>query len=221
MAKLNDQSDRLIRQIEQTIERAESARADRNVPNEHDTVRGIPKPGEDWFLFSSSSGRVDSFTGGPARHPASNDDPAARRGVRSERALGNEEDPIASRRSFASSNASSNPQPTTSSRRAYPAGAFRDDFSEFDDAMRTGRREHQTSEVLADEAYRIGVDRLDAGDVENALAHFQRAKSACPRNRPAALAKIDKKIERARETLWGRSRREPAEEVDAPGGGCV
>ena len=114
LAKLNDQCDRLIRQIETSIERAESARADRTVPGEHDIVRGVPKPGEDIWVVSppgpevSARGRI----GVPTRLVKMRRAESSLAGDRRRR----------SRRTR---------RGTLRARRAYPAGAFRDDFSEF------------------------------------------------------------------------------------------
>lgn len=221
LAKLNDQCDRLIRQIETSIERAESTRADRTVPGEHDVVRGVPKPGEDIWVVSppgpevSARGRIrgsDAFRQNAPRgieaSPASDAD--ARGGSRAE----------------------------PSTRRAYPAGAFRDDFSEFSETNENARvrgsetsdtskysyddaarrldgdgQKKKRSEAEADEAFRAGVSFADAGDLAAASRAFRRAKALCPASRANALLKIQKKLDETERIAWQNSQSEAGEAV--------
>ena len=214
LAKLNDQCDRLIRQIETSIERAESARADRTVPGERDIVRGVPKPGEDMWVVSPpepEDGRV--------------------RG----RNRGSDESSRGAPRGFdagvaPASDADAPGRPTA--RRAYPAGAFRDDFSEFsetneddasfdagsdttrDDAARRRHRvDKKRNEAEADEAFRAGNSFADAGDLAAAAREFRRAKALCPASRANALLKIQKKLDETERIAWTNSQSEAGEAV--------
>ena len=157
LAKLNDQCDRLIRQIETSIERAESARADRTVPGEHDIVRGVPKPGEDIWVVSppgpevSARGRIRGSDAFRQNAP---------RGIEASPATDAD---------FARGGSGAEP----SKRRAYPAGAFRDDFSEFSETNENARvRGSETSDTTK-YAYDDAARRLD-GD-------GQKKKKAKPR----------------------------------------
>jgi hypothetical protein len=219
LAKLNDQCDRLIRQIETSIERAESARADRTVPGEHDVVRGVPKPGEDIWVVSppgpevSARGRIRGSDASRQNAP---------RGIE------------ASPASDADARGGPGAEPSSrEARRAYPAGAFRDDFSEFsetnedafvetsdtagDDATGDRRRldgdGRKRSEAEADDAFRAGVSFADAGDLAAASRAFRRAKALCPASRANALLKIQKKLDETERIAWQNSQSEAGEAV--------
>ena len=216
LAKLNDQCDRLIRQIETSIERAESARADRTVPGEHDIVRGVPKPGEDIWVVSppgpevSARGRIRGSDAFRQNAP---------RGIEASPATDAD---------FARGGSGAEP----SKRRAYPAGAFRDDFSEFsetneddasfdagsdttrDDAARRRHRvDKKRNEAEADEAFRAGNSFADAGDLAAAAREFRRAKALCPASRANALLKIQKKLDETERIAWQNSQSEAGEAV--------
>ena len=219
LAKLNDQCDRLIRQIETSVERAESARADRAIPGEHDIVRGVPKSGEDIWVVSPPNPE-DVFARGRNRgaEACSRDAP---RGIDS----GVASDADAPRR------------PTE--RRAYPAGAFRDDFSEFaetheDDASyHAGRdttrdvdaasRHHhrhvdetgKRNEAEADEAFRAGNAFAESGDFAAAKREFRRAQALCPASRANALLKIRAKLDETERVAWTDRQSEAGEAVRA------
>ena len=214
LAKLNDQCDRLIRQIETSIERAESARADRTVPGEHDIVRGVPKPGEDIWVVSppgpevSARGRIRGSDAFRQNAP---------RGIEASPATDAD---------FARGGSGAEP----SKRRAYPAGAFRDDFSEFsetnedaisetsdttgdDAARRLDGDRRKRSEAEADDAFRAGVSFADAGDLAAASRAFRRAKALCPASRANALLKIQKKLDETERIAWQNSQSEAGEAV--------
>ena len=213
LAKLNDQCDRLIRQIETSIERAESARADRTVPGEHDIVRGVPKPGEDIWVVSppgpevSARGRIRGSDASRQNAP---------RGIEASPAT--------------DADARGGPGAEPSARRAYPAGAFRDDFSEFsetnedaisetsdttgdDAARRLDGDRRKRSEAEADDAFRAGVSFADAGDLAAASRAFRRAKALCPASRANALLKIQKKLDETERIAWQNSQSEAGEAV--------
>ena len=183
LAKLNDQCDRLIRQIETSIERAESARADRTVPGEGDIVRGVPKPGED--ICAVSPPDPEDSARGRNRGSAANAFGATNASRRDAPRIDAKKSPAsfdAEAPGGRNAHRSSGAEP--SARRAYPAGAFRDDFSEFsetnedddsyeqtvnttrddNDIRRRRRRGTKTDEAEADDAFRAGVSFADAGD---------------------------------------------------------
>jgi hypothetical protein len=222
LAKLNDQCDRLIRQIETSIERAESARADRTVPGEHDIVRGVPKPGEDIWVVSppgpevSARGRIRGSDAFRQNAP---------RGIEASPATDAD---------FARGGSGAEP----SKRRAYPAGAFRDDFSEFSETNENARvrgsetsdttkyayddaarrldgdgQKKKKSEAEADDAFRAGVSFADAGDLAAASRAFRRAKALCPASRANALLKIQKKLDETERIAWQNSQSEAGEAV--------
>ena len=148
LAKLNDQCDGLIRQIETSIERAESARADRTVPGEHDIVRGVPKPGEDIWVVSppgpevSARGRIRGSDASRQNAP---------RGIEASPAT--------------DADARGGPGAEPSARRAYPAGAFRDDFSEFSETNEDAISE--TNDTTGDDAARrLDGDRRKRSEAE-------------------------------------------------------
>ena len=164
LAKLNDQCDRLIRQIETSIERAESARADRTVPGEHDIVRGVPKPGEDIWVVSppgpevSARGRIRGSDAFRQNAP---------RGIEASPATDAD---------FARGGSGAEP----SKRRAYPAGAFRDDFSDFSETNENARvRGSETSDTTK-YAYDDAARRLD-GDGQKKKKKRSRGGRRVPR----------------------------------------
>ena len=232
LAKLNDQCDRLIRQIETSIERAESARADRTVPGEGDIVRGVPKPGED--ICAVSPPDPEDSARGRNRGSAANAFGATNASRRDAPRIDAKKSPAsfdAEAPGGRNAHRSSGAEP--SARRAYPAGAFRDDFSEFsetnedddsyeqtvnttrddDDIRRRRRRGTKTDEAEADDAFRAGVSFADAGDFAAAARGFRRAKALCPPSRANALAKIQKKLDEAERIAWTKSQSEAGEAV--------
>lgn len=236
LAKLNDQCDRLIRQIETSIERAESARADRTVPGDGDIVRGVPKPGEDICAVSPPDPE-DSARGrnrGSAANAFGATNASRRDAPRIDASPASFDADAPGRRN---AHRSSGAEP--SARRAYPAGAFRDDFSEFsetnseygdervnttrdDDDRRRRHRQNKEDvrdgterdyEADADDAFRAGVSFADAGDHAAAAFQFRRAKALCPPSRLNALAKIQKKLDQAERVAWTKSQNEAGEAV--------
>ena len=203
LLKLNDQCDRLIRQIELNIERAETGRAERTTPKDSDSIHGIPKPGEDGWIRGGGRGGdgvLERDKGTGVEKEGSRLNSHVRLG------LGG------GRKNLDVAVASTSKDTT---RRAYPAGAFRDDFS--DDFSYNGSDINETvsDEVAADEAYRLGVDFLQVGDAQNALAQFKKAQVLCPPTRPQAVQKITKNMQIAKELVWSQSQQEAAENVAA------
>ena len=75
--------------------------------------------------------------------------------------------------------------------------------------------------AAADEAFRAGLARLEAGDLSGALDLFRRAHAACPRSTNSgakALVKVERYIRHIEESLAGNvveeeRGREPAESI--------
>ena len=207
LAKLNDQCDRLIRQIETSIERAESARADRTVPGEGDIVRGVPKPGED--ICAVSPPDPEDSARGRNRGSAANAFGATNASRRDAPRIDAKKSPAsfdAEAPGGRNAHRSSGAEP--SARRAYPAGAFRDDFSEFsetnedddsyeqtvnttrddDDSRRRRRRGTKTDEAEADDAFRAGFrSPTRAISPPPRASSEERKRCALPRARTRSL----------------------------------
>ena len=153
LARLNDQCNRLMRQIEGSIEQAEVARSKRFALGDDDPVMGIPKPGEDlWSEAYADHERMVAAT--LLRSPGD----AVRDAPSTSRARGDSDAPA--RHPVSPSRALE----STSTSRAHA----RDPPRPVED------------KALADEAFRQGQAALDAGQARAALAHFRRAHEACP-----------------------------------------
>ena len=78
---------------------------------------------------------------------------------------------------------------------------------------------HGTAEIdderAADRYYRSGVALLENGDASGALASLKKAQQNCPVSRRAAVAKITKKIDDARDVLWNETQTQAATHVPA------
>ena len=174
LARLNDQCNRLMRQIEGSIEQAEVARSKRFALGDDDPVMGIPKPGEDlWSEAYADHERMVAAT--LLRGPGD----AARDAPSTSRARGDSDAPA--RHPVSPSRALE----STSTSRAHA----RDPPRPVED------------KALADEAFRQGQAALDAGQARAALAHFRRAHEACPKSRTGAIAKVERLIAVAQERL--------------------
>ena len=174
LARLNDQCNRLMRQIEGSIEQAEVARSKRFALGDDDPVMGIPKPGEDlWSKAYADHERMVAAT--LLRSPGD----AVRDAPSTSRARGDSDAPA--RHPVSPSRALE----STSTSRAHA----RDPPRPVED------------KALADEAFRQGQAALDAGQARAALAHFRRAHEACPKSRTGAIAKVERLIAVAQERL--------------------
>ena len=174
LARLNDQCNRLMRQIEGSIEQAEVARSKRFALGDDDPVMGIPKPGEDlWSEAYADHERMVAAT--LLRSPGD----AVRDAPSTSRARGDSDAPA--RHPVSPSRALE----STSTSRAHA----RDPPRPVED------------KALADEAFRQGQAALDAGQARAALAHFRRAHEACPKSRTGAIAKVERLIAVAQERL--------------------
>ena len=175
LARLNDQCNRLMRQIEGSIEQAEVARSKRFALGDDDPVMGIPKPGEDlWSEAYADHERMVAAT--LLRGPGD----AARDAPSTSHARGDSDAP-ARHPAFSPSRAFGSAS-TSRARARDPPRPVED-------------------KVLADEAFREGQAALDAGDARAALAHFRRAHEACPKSRTGAIAKVERLIAVAQERL--------------------
>ena len=214
LAKLNDQCDRLIWQIETSIERAESARADRTVPGEHDIVRGVPKPGEDIWVVSppgpevSARGRIrgsdasrQNAPRGIEASPATDAD--ARGGPGAE---------PSARRAYSSwvRSGTTSPSFPRRTRMRFPRRVIRRATTH---ARRPDGDRRKRSEAEADDAPRGGFAR-GRGVPAAASRAFRRAKALPqPASRANALLKIQKKLDETERIAWQNSQSEAGEAV--------
>jgi hypothetical protein len=245
LLKLNDQCDRLMKQVETNIERAETHRAEarqtsyresesQTSKEDRNAVRASPNSAGGCFSHRNE----DGVRGEWERERLGGGGGTGRGGNATGSGSGTNSASESTRQMFGVGQKSTEP---TDARRAYPAGAFRDDFGtdfvatrgfgedgngngedeyDGDDADETDNGDkHGTAEIdderAADRYYRSGVALLENGDASGALASLKKAQQNCPVSRRAAVAKITKKIDDARDVLWNETQTEAATNVAA------